>query len=107
MMDTGNDFEKRIGKVENRVTELEARADFKDVRIKEINSQMMMMNTKLDNISQNIQKIQLDSVTDDQDIDNRVTSLESVVKVLKWGIGIIITIGLALIPILLKFGGIM
>lgn len=76
--------EKRIGKTENRITELEARADFKDEKIIQIIQDQKRMEEKIDHIAEAVNQLQLQSLRDDKDIDKRVTSLENTVQVLKW-----------------------
>lgn len=69
---------------ETKISQLEARADFKDKRIDQIISDNKMMVQKLDKINESIHQLQLKSAKDDFNIDNRVTSLENTVNVLKW-----------------------
>lgn len=76
--------EKRIGKTENRITELEARANFKDERMNQILEDQKRMEEKIDHIADAVNQLQLQSLRDDKDIDKRVTSLENTVQVLKW-----------------------
>ena len=76
--------EKQIGKHESEITELKARANFKDQRIEELSISMRDIDRKLDVIKEDIQQLYIKSVQDDSDIDNRVTALENTVKVLKW-----------------------
>ncbi len=91
-----------------KIKELEARANFKDQRLTNVEDQMKEMNTKLEKLNQSIitsqketvetiKNLQLQSNQDDYNIDKRVTSLETTVRVLKWVIGVLIT----LIPILI------
>lgn len=76
--------ESQLLKHENEIVELQTRADFKDRRITELNENIHEMDKKLDDIKDRIQELQLRSIVDDSDIDNRVTALENTVKVLKW-----------------------
>ena len=76
--------EKQLGKHETDITELKARANFKDQRIDELSASMRDIDKKLDVIKEDIQQLYIKSVQDDSDIDNRVTALENTVKVLKW-----------------------
>lgn len=76
--------ENQILKHENEIVELQTRADFKDRRITELNENIHEIDRKLDDIKDRLQELQLRSVVDDSDIDNRVTALENTVKVLKW-----------------------
>ena len=83
--------EKQILKHENDIVELQTRADFKDRRISELNENIREMDKKLDDIKDRLQELQLRSVVDDSDIDNRVTALENTVKVLKWVSAVLVT----------------
>lgn len=76
--------EKRLGKTENRITELETRADYKDKRIDELNNNIKDLKNTVDSFDDNLTNFLLKSVQDDNNIDKRVTSLESTVNVLKW-----------------------
>jgi len=69
---------------ETKISQLEARADFKDQKIDQIISDNKRMVEKLDNINESIHQLQLKSARDDFNIDNRVTSLENTVNILKW-----------------------
>ena len=53
--------EKQVNKHEVDIAELKARADFKDMRIDEIKSDMEEMNNKLDTISQSLSDLQRQS----------------------------------------------
>ena len=83
--------EKQVNKHEVDIAELKARADFKDMRIDEIKSDMEEMNNKLDTISQSLSDLQRQSERDDFNIDSRVTKLENTQNVLKWIVGIALT----------------
>ena len=76
--------EKRLGQTENRITELETRADYKDKRIDELNENIKDLKEAISLFDENLNNFLLKSVQDDNQIDKRVTSLESTVHVLKW-----------------------
>jgi uncharacterized coiled-coil protein SlyX len=76
--------EKRLGQAENRITELETRADYKDKRIDELNENIKDLKVVISSFDENLNNFLLKSVQDDNHIDKRVTSLESTVHVLKW-----------------------
>lgn len=76
--------EKQLGKLEKDVTQLKVRADFKEESIKEVKADIEKMNDKLDAIDEKIGEFVRKSIEDDFNIDNRVTALESTVRVLKW-----------------------
>ena len=63
---------------------LKTRADYKDKRINELYDKIEKMEDKIDTINENVTKIMMKSVQGDSNIDKRVTSLETTVKVLKW-----------------------
>ena len=86
-----------------KIKGLEARANFNDQRLTNVESQMKEMNDKLEKLNQSIitsqketvetiKNLQLQSNQDDYNIDKRVTSLETTVRVLKWIIAVAISI---------------
>lgn len=83
--------ERRLNKNENRITELEAKASFKEERIHELKISMDEMDKKLDKIDDCVHHLKLQSERDDFNIDNRVTQLETTQNTLKWVIGIGLT----------------
>ena len=76
--------EEQIQEQTRKLTELEAHVDYKDKRIDELIKDQKRMEDKLDTIGDNLNQLMLKSVQDDNNIDKRVTSLETTVKVLKW-----------------------
>ena len=82
-------FEEQIINQSRKISEIEAHVDYKDKRIDEIILDQKRMEDKIDNIAEVVNQIQLQSVVDDKDIDNRVTSLETTVRVLKWIVGLL------------------
>lgn len=56
---------------------LETRADFKDKRIDEINTKMDKMEKKLDDLSDNVNKLLLQSTQDDGQLEIRLTKIET------------------------------
>jgi peptidoglycan hydrolase CwlO-like protein len=66
------------------IESLKTRADYKDKRIDALSEKMDKMEEKIDNISENVNTIMLKSVQGDSEIDKRVTSLETTVRVLQW-----------------------
>ena len=66
------------------IQSLKTRADYKDKRIDALSEKMDKMEEKIDNISKNVNTIMLKSVQGDSEIDKRVTSLETTVRVLQW-----------------------
>ena len=76
--------EELIQSQSRKLERLEARADAKDKRIDDLYSKMEKMEEKIDTINDNVNTIMLKSVQGDSDIDKRVTSLETTVRVLQW-----------------------
>ena len=104
-MTSSNDcciYEKRLNKNENRITELEAKADFKEQRINELGHKMEEMDNKLDRINDAIQDLKIQSNSNDYNIDKRLTTVETTVRVLKW----VTTILIAIIPIIITLKGV-
>ena len=66
------------------IESLKTRADYKDKRIDELYDKMEKMGNKIDTINENVNTIMMKSVQGDSEIDKRVTSLETTVKVLQW-----------------------
>lgn len=76
--------EDKVQDHEAKISKLEARSYFKDEKIDQIIKDNKDINKKLDKINESIHQLQLKSAKDDFNIDNRVTSLENTVNVLKW-----------------------
>ena len=66
------------------IQSLKTRADYKDKRIDELYDKMEKMENKIDTINENVNTIMMKSVQGDSEIDKRVTSLETTVRVLQW-----------------------
>ena len=81
-----------------KIAELETKAAYKEEMIKDLKKDMKELNDKMDKLSEDVNNAIQKSIIGDNDIDKRVTSLETTVRVLKWivgllfGSGIIITI---------------
>ena len=76
--------EDKFQEAETKLTQLESRMEFKEEKIDQIIKDFVKMDEKLDKITESIHQLQLDSAQDDFNINNRVTQLETTVKVLKW-----------------------
>jgi len=76
--------EKLIQSHSTDIQSLKTRADYKDKRIDELYDKIEKMENKIDTINENVNTIMMKSVQGDSEIDKRVTSLETTVKVLKW-----------------------
>ena len=66
------------------IQSLKTRADYKDKRIDELYDKIEKMENKIDTINENVNTIMMKSVQGDSEIDKRVTSLETTVRVLQW-----------------------
>ena len=83
--------EKQIQGQSRKIEALETRADYKEDIIKELKTDMKELKTDIKEIKEDINEFILKSVNDDSNIkeilnkqDNRITSLETTVKVLQW-----------------------
>lgn len=79
----------QLGQHTADITELKARAEFKEKRIDDLSKQLTNMDTKLDQLNDTINNFILKSVTDDNELNQRVTSLENTVQVLKWIVSVV------------------
>ena len=86
--------EDEFQKHSRKIAELETRADYKEEMIREMKQQMKELNDKMDKLSEDVNKAIKESIKDDSDIDKRVTSLETTVRVLKWIVGLLFGSGL-------------
>ena len=78
-------LEKKIDEHTIQIKELQDEVDFKKWKIDSLIE-------KIDNLTKVVQEIQLNQLKDDNDIKNRVVSLETTVKVLKWVTGTGLTV---------------
>lgn len=79
----------KVEKHSLQIQELHDEIDFKKWKIDSLIE-------KIDNLTNVVQQIQLNQIKDDNDIKNRVTTIESTLSALKWIIGVGLT-GLGLI----------
>lgn len=92
--------ERQVNKHEVDIAELKTRADFKDIRIDELKQGVKEVNGKLDKIDESLTELQRQSERDDFNIDTRVSKLENTQNVLKWVIGLDLTIVGTIIAVL-------
>lgn len=78
-------LEKKIDEHTIQIKELQDEVDFKKWKIDSLIG-------KIDNLTTVVQQIQLNQLKDENDIKNRVVSLETTVKVLKWVTGTGLTV---------------
>ena len=74
-------IEKKIEEHTVQIQELKDEVDFKKWKIDSLIE-------KIDNLTTVVQQIQLNQIKDDNDIKNRVTSIESMISTLRWVVGI-------------------
>lgn len=79
------ELEQKIEEHTIQIKELQDEVDFKKWKIDSLIE-------KIDNLTTVVQQIQLNQLKDDNDIKNRVISLETTVKVLKWVSGTSLTL---------------
>lgn len=77
------------------MSELERKVDEHTVQIQELRDEVEFKKwkidsliDKIDNLTTVVQQIQLNQLKDDNDIKNRVTSIESTLSTLRWVVGI-------------------
>lgn len=90
-----------------KLTELSTEIHFKKEKIDLIMENQQKMEDKIDNLTTVVSNLQLQSLKDDKDIDNRVARLESTVQTLKWVLTVLFGSGVVWIVFnLLKGGGV-
>ena len=63
-----------------KIKELDTRADYKEQAIMELKEELKEMNVKIDAINDNVNKLILNSETQDKDIDKRVDNVETKIR---------------------------
>lgn len=76
-----SDLERKVEEHTIQLQELSDEIDFKKWKIDSLIE-------KIDNLTNVVQQIQINQMKDDNDIKNRVTSIESIIGTLKWVVGI-------------------
>lgn len=61
----------------NKITELEAKAEYKEKRIEELYDKMDKMETKLNNLNENINTLILQSTKEDKELELRLKAIET------------------------------
>lgn len=84
-----SDLEKKVDEHTVQIQELKDEVDFKKWKIDSLIE-------KIDNLTTVVQQIQLNQLSADNDIKNRVTALESSLSTTRWCLGIALT-GLGLL----------
>ena len=80
-MNTSAELEQKVDEHSIQIKELQDEVDFKRWKIDSLIE-------KIDNLTTVVHQIQLNQMKDDNDIKNRVTSIESMIGTLKWVTGI-------------------
>ena len=78
-------LEKKVDEHSIQIQELHDEIDFKKWKIDSLIQ-------KIDNLTDVVQQIQLNQLKDDNDIKNRVISIESTINTLKWVVGVGLTV---------------
>ena len=82
--------EDKFQETETKLAHLESRMEFKEEKIDQLVMDFKKMDEKLDKITENIHQLQLDSAKDDFNIDNRVTQLETTVRVCVFLVSVVV-----------------
>lgn len=69
--------EEQLSGQSRKLAELEAHINYKDKRIDELIKDQKSMENKIDKIADNVNSLMLKSVQDDNNLNQRVTALES------------------------------
>ena len=86
------ELEQKVDEHSIQIKELQDEVDFKKWKIDSLIE-------KIDNLTTVVQQIQLNQLKDDNDIKNRVTSIESAMTTLKWVVGV----GLSALSVLVAY----
>jgi len=79
-----NEHETQIQQNTREIAELQTRADYKEKRIDELYNKMEKMDEKIDEINKNVNTIIQSSIESDNQLELRLTKLETTVRVLKY-----------------------
>ena len=69
--------EEQIQELARKTAELEAHANFKEQRISELIEDNKRIEGKIDNLTDTVNKVMLNSIRDDNDLNQRVLTLET------------------------------
>ena len=69
--------EEQIQELARKTAELEAHASFKEQRISELIEDNKRIESKIDNLTDTVNKVMLNSIKDDNDLQQRVLALET------------------------------
>lgn len=94
MVNQMSELERKVEEHTVQIQELKDEVDFKKWKIDSLIE-------KIDNLTNVVQQIQLNQMKDDNDIKNRVTSIESTISTLRWVVGV----GLTALGVLVAYLG--
>ena len=86
---------------EDKIAELETRADWKDKRLDEIDKGLIRLEDKIDHLTEAVTQLQLQFLEDNRNLDRRVGNLETTVNVLKYMTSLLF--GSGVLFVVLKF----
>ena len=72
--------EEQIINQSQKLSELEAKNGFKDQRINELIEDNKRIESKIDNLTDTVNKVMLNSIKDDNNLNQRVTTLETAIE---------------------------
>lgn len=72
--------EEQINENAKKIAELEAKNGFKAQRINELIEDNKRIESKIDNLTDTVNKVMLNSIKDDNNLNQRVTALETTIK---------------------------
>lgn len=72
--------EEQIQELSQKMVELAAHAGFKEQRISELIEDNKRIEGKIDNLTDTVNKVMLNSIKDDNNLNQRVTTLETTIK---------------------------
>ena len=75
-----NQHEEQIQENSREIAELKARANYKDKRINELIEDNKRIELKIDNLTDTVNKVMLNSIKDDNNLNQRVTTLETAIE---------------------------
>lgn len=74
-------YEQTIQEHSIKIKELDTKAGYKEQAIMELKEELKVMNAKIDAINNNVNKLILNSETQDTEIENRIKNLETKIDV--------------------------
>ena len=74
------DHEAQIQENSRKISALETKAEYKDKRITELMEDNKRIEAKIDALTETVNKVMLNSIKDDNNLNNRVIALETQIK---------------------------